>query len=105
MRLFIGRVDQYIIEVPHGEVINKMPQAVVNVTMDVRRGIRQCEEHNPVLELAVTGSKCHLVLVAFLDAHEMVSIPELGPGKNPHSAHTIRHFRDQRNAVSVVYCT
>ena len=105
MLLFVGRVDEYVIEVAHGEVVDIRPQAVVDVTLEGGRCICQSERHDPVFELAVAGSKCRLVLVAFFDADEMVGIPEVQPVEDPSSAHPIKHFRDQWNGVSIFYCT
>ena len=103
--LFVGRVDEYVIEVAHSELVNIRPQAVGDVTLEGHRGIRQSEGHNPVFALAVTGSKCRLALIAFLDADEMLGIPEVEPGENLSTAHMSKHFRDQWKGVSIFYCT
>ena len=92
MLLFVGRVDEYVIEVAHSEVIDIRPQTVIDVTMEGHRGIRQSEGHNTGFKLVVAGSKCRPVLVAFLDADEMLGILEVKPGENPSSAHTIKQF-------------
>jgi len=105
MLLFVGRVDECVIEVAHGEVVDIRPQAVVVVALKAGRCICQSEGHHLVFELAVAGSKCHLVPVALFDADEMVGIPEVQPGEDRSTAHTIKHFRDQWKGELIFHCT
>ena len=46
MLLFVSRVDEYVIEVGHGEVVDIRPQAVVDVALEGGQCVHQSEGHN-----------------------------------------------------------
>jgi len=100
---FVGRVDEYVIEVAHDEVVDIRPPPGGDETVEGRRCIRHSEGHNPVFEFALASSKSRHVLIAFLDVNEMVGFPEVEPGKDASSVHTTWHFRDQWKGVSILY--
>jgi hypothetical protein len=70
----IGGVDDYVIQVTHGEVVYIEPTPVVNVGLNCCQGICESEGYNSVFELAVPGSTCHFVLFAFFDSDETIGI-------------------------------
>jgi hypothetical protein len=90
--LLIGRVDEYIVKVAHGEVVNIRPYTIVNVCLKRRRCICQPEGHNSVFELTIVGLECSLELVTFLHSDEVAGVAEFQFREDPGFAHSIEQF-------------
>jgi len=89
MFLLIGRVDEYIVKVTNGEVVNRGPWTILDVSPKGSRWVCQSEGHNLVLEPTIGGSECSLDFVSFFDQDEVVGIPEVQLGEDSVFRHSI----------------
>jgi hypothetical protein len=74
MLFHIGSVDEHIVKVTHGEVVNIRSYTIVNVSLKCHLCICEPQRHNYVFELKKVGSECCLELVAFLHSNELIGI-------------------------------
>jgi hypothetical protein len=90
--LLSSRVDEYVIEVTHREVVEVRQQTIVLVSLERGRRIRQAKRYNSVFELTVPGSECSLVLIAFFDPNKMVGDPQIQFGKDTSFSQSVEHL-------------
>ena len=72
----IGRVDEYIVKVTQGDVLNIGHLTIVDVSLKRSRWVCQPEGHNFVFELTIAGSEYRLEFFSSFDSDEVVGIPE-----------------------------
>jgi len=70
-------VDESIVKVTQGGVINIMRWRIINVCVKHHRSISQPKGHKSIVELTIAGLEWSLELVVFIDSDEVVGVPEV----------------------------
>jgi len=89
MLLLIGQVDEYIVKVIDGEVINIGPYTIVNIGLKRSRYICQSEGQNLLFKLTLAGLEYSLEFVSCCDLDEVVGSPKVLSTEGPGFTHSI----------------
>ena len=81
---FIGRVDKDIIKVDNHTNIEHICEDVVHEALEGSGCIGQAKGHHHPLKGSILGSECCLPFVTIPDPDEMVGMPQINLGVDPH---------------------
>jgi hypothetical protein len=74
VRSVVVTVNQDVVEIDHTDDVNEANQGPVDVGLERRWGICKAKGHNSVFEMAVSGTKRSLPLIACADPKPVVCI-------------------------------
>ncbi|KAG5350337.1 hypothetical protein C0989_011515 [Termitomyces sp. Mn162] len=97
-------IDEDVVKVhTHYALCYKVPEDVVNHGLEGSRAIGESKEHNKWLEQFPVGSEGSLLLISLMNAHIVVTPPDVQLSEVLHTLEVVDELRDKGERVTVLH--
>ncbi|KAG5335269.1 hypothetical protein C0989_001606 [Termitomyces sp. Mn162] len=98
-------VDEDVIEVhAHYTLYNEVLKDIIHHGLEGGWAVGETKEHDEQLKQSLVGLEGHLLLVSFLNAHIVVTPPDIQFSEVLHASKVVDELGDEGEWVTVLHC-